>query len=252
MENPNSTASKAWFLFGISTGALLIFAGLYFFNPRTVAKVQTVPTLITNTVVTIETNEVVKEVPKEVEKIVNVPAEIPHDYVLAMKFYRRMTNAAYAGADEVLFKMKDVRINYELDDAIKQVVGEDEVKAKFELTLRRNNVPINANSSNVILVSLGGFFDSTTQNLLCYSLNCGVPEGQVIFRGGEFRTAILTIWRRGDSYGTVGRSKANEALLNEVEKEAEIFANDFLSANSKSQNRHDIFDDLSTNSPQKN
>ena len=54
--------------------------------------VQTVPNNFTNTVV--QTNEVIKEVPKEIEKIVKVPADIPEDYVTAMNIYAKITNAA--------------------------------------------------------------------------------------------------------------------------------------------------------------
>ncbi len=237
MENGNassvtSSASKAWLLFAASTIGMLVFAGLYFLSPKPTADNPTAtPKIVTNTVVNLVTNEVVKEVPKEVEKIVKVPAEIPEGYVSAMNLVQRLTNATYIAPDQMLFKMKDVRAVYFLDDAVTQVMTVDEVKAKFELTLRRNNVPLNPNSLNVVRLSISGF--TTIQNTLCYSINCYFDDQQWVFRAGEWHQATVRVWTKSNSFGTVGKSKANEALLKEVEKGAEIFANDFLSSNPK-------------------
>jgi hypothetical protein len=128
--------------------------------------------------------------------------------------------------------MDDVKVIYSLDNAIKQTLLEDEVKAKYELTLRNNGVPINPDSRNTINVSLSGFYNDTG-TLLCYALQIDVFESQLIFRNGEGRRGIIRVWSKGSSYGTVGKAKANEALLGTVVKSAEVFANDYLSANPK-------------------
>jgi hypothetical protein len=234
--NAHASAKKAWSLFAVSTIGMLIFAGLYLSTPKTTRTIQTRIQIVTNTVTSSVTNtltnEVLKEVPKYVRNIVKVPAEIPPDYNYAMQLIQKMTNATYTPLEQVLFNMKDVRVFYTLDDAVKQVVSEDEVKAKFELTLRRNNVPLDPNSQNVLQLTINGFFDDN-HVILNYAIECEVAESQFIFRNGDVHNAIVKVWVRGGSFGTVGRANANESLLKDVEKRAEMFANDFLSANPK-------------------
>jgi len=215
---------------------MLLFAMLYFTSPKpTPGNIQRVTQIVTNTVTMINTvtNEVVKEVPKEVEKIVEVPAKIPQEYVAAMDLWQKMTNASFTPLEQVLFRMTNVNVICELDYAMQQVTSEDEVKAKFELTLRRNDVPIDPHSPNIVYLTITGFLDPATPTTLCYAILCRVAERQWIFRWGECHLATVIVWNKGQSHGTVGKYKANEALLKEIEKCAEIFANDYLSANPK-------------------
>ena len=230
MENPNTTAAKLWFLLGISTLGLLIFAGLYFFNPKTVTVIQTVPNNVTNVVVNTVTNEVIKEV----EKIVKVPAAIPEDYIRAKYTVSNFDNADPIIYGQPLFGMKDVQVIYTLSDIVKKVVSADEVKSKFELTLRRNNITINPNSSNQVVVNVGGFWGvpPISEAILTHDISVDVCEYQTLRRGEQIHKAFISVWHR-NFYGFVGRDNANKYLLENVEKQAEIFANDFLSANPK-------------------
>lgn len=184
---------------------------------------KTVTTFVTNTV----THETVKEVP--------VPADIPDEYIWAHKFLQRVKNASSVNSDQALFGMKDVKVKYMIDEALKQVVSEDEVKAKFELTLRRNNIPISPDSPNTVTLVINGFRgnDLATQDLFTYSFHLSVWELQTISRAGELHNAVVGVWNSGDFYGYAGKNKANEALLRNVEKDGEMFSNDFLSANTK-------------------
>jgi len=100
------------------------------------------------------------------------------------------------------------------------------------LVLRRNNVPIDPSSIDSVAVEIDGFFDDATHLLLCFSITCDVEESQAVFRAGDCRFANVAIWRK-EKFGTVGKAKANEALLRNAEQFAEMFANDFLSANPK-------------------
>jgi len=208
---------------------MIIFAGCGSKDSKTVTN------YVTNNVTTIVTNEIVKEVPKEVEKIVNVPTDIPDEYVWAYKFLQRVKNASPINSDQALFGMKDVKVTYIISEALKQVVSEDEVKAKFELTLRRNNIPINPDSPNTVTLTIDGFRgdDLTTQDMFYYSFQLSVGEIQTISRAGELHKALIVVWSQGGFYGYAGKNKANEALLGNVEKDGEMFSNDFLSANSK-------------------
>ena len=210
---------------------MLIFAGLYFLSPKSTATTQMPGTVVTNTVFVTFTNEIVREVPKEVR----IPAEIPQEYIDAMRVYQNITNATYADSSQALFGMKEIKVICTVDEALKKVISEDEVKAKFELTLRRNGVPIDPASFNMVQFRMTGFFNEAT-GLYCYSFMCYVNEQNVIWRSGQFHGITTIVWFKGGSYGTVGKSQASSGLLPEVEKCAEVFANDFLSANPKAHN----------------
>ena len=224
METINSTGNtKAWILCAISMAAMAVFATLFFLKDEPSLGVKTV----TNTI----TNEVIKEIPKEVEKLVPVPAEIPPEYQHAMRLFQKMTNAEYASQADLLFNLKGVKAVCSVDENLKSIISADEVKAKFELTLRRNNVPIDPSSTFTLCFNIYGFFSS--ESLICYAIECSALENQLIFREGDCKAALVPVWQKGNSFGTVGKTKASESLVPLAEKCAEIFANDFLSANTK-------------------
>jgi len=224
-QNPSS---RAWVLFGISTIGMVIFAGLYISTPKSAVTTRTV----TETVTTIVTNTVTRDVPKEVEKTVTVQADIPDEYVIAKTLREKMMAATKVNADKILFGMKDVKVVYLMQDEIRKLISEDEIKAKFELTLRKNNVPINPDSLNVVTYSLNGFFVNNDSTLV-YHLDCWVDEPQYVFRDTEWHRGYVITWSKGSSFGTVGKLRASDGLLGETEKKAEVFANDYLSANPK-------------------
>jgi len=239
MENNSvTTQNKAWTFCGVSTVGMIVFAALYFNKPPPPiqSKPTTITSIVTNTVTNTVTQEVVKEVPKEVEKIVTVPAQISSDdqklINLGAKLMDAVTNSPIKD-DQVLFGMKDVNVFYIIGDKIKEFVTEDEIKAKFELTLRRNNVPINPKSFNTVVFSVAGFSDDATKTLISYSTKCYVTEYQTIFRQGVCHQSLITVWEKGGFYGYAGKNKINDVMLDNAEKDAEMFANDFLSANPK-------------------
>jgi hypothetical protein len=225
MENANSSLKKSKAISGISICAAILFAGLYFFNPKTVVKTEVHS--LTNTV----TNDGIQEMPNEVEKTVKVAAEIPQEYIDGKALRDAMLNARVVKTDDqMLFGMKDVKVAFNISDDIKKVMSEDEIKAKYELILRRNNISVNSDSHNVILVDIEGFLNSPEQTTLVFDMDESVTDSQWVVRNLEWRSGFVKVWEKG-SFGTVGKEKASEALLQKVEKLAEIFANDFLSAN---------------------
>jgi len=121
-----------------------------------------------------------------------ISSPIPTEYSSAYRIATNFAAATPVAHDKVLFQMKDIRTSFFLEDAVKQFVSEDEAKAKYELTLRRNGIAINSSSQNAITVTING-----------------------------------------SEFGRVGKLKAEDAILDRVEKDAELFANDFLSANPK-------------------
>jgi hypothetical protein len=223
---------KAWLLFGISTVGMLIFAGLYFLSPRTVPEIQTVMSIVTNTVVSTVTNEVVREVPKEVEKIVTVPAAIPQKFIDAQAIISNFDNCDFVKDNQVLFGMKDVRMIY-LVPNLNDAISENLVRAKFELTLRKNNVPINPKSLNCVTVEVRGFWgEGAFRDILTEAIAVQVYEKQTLLRGGQIHKAVVNVWSK-ISYGKIGKDNAEKGVLDSVESQAEMFANDFLSANQK-------------------
>lgn len=238
MENTNASSVKtsattAWLLVGVSTVGMLIFAAMYFSAPKASQENQMPLQVVPNTVVKTVTNEVVREVPKEVVKHVEVPAQIPDGYLIAMDILQKMSNATPVARSQVLFRMNDVQFVCFISDEMKPLVSESEVRAKFELTLRRNSVPLNPSSRNVVLVAIDGFYRGSEQALISYIVSAQLSERHFLFRDGECHTANVKVWVADDAYGSVGKAKANETFLGNVEKFAEMFANDFLSANPK-------------------
>lgn len=207
------------------------FAALFFLTPRTYTQTNLVTQIVTNNVIL--TNTVIKEVPKEVEKIVNVPADIPRDYLIAMNIYRSMTNAATVSHDGVLFNMTNIATSFFIADDIKTIIPEDEVKAKFELTLRRNNIPIDSKSDHTVSLAINGFYSDEYKSTIIYNITCQVIENQFIFRNAEARWTPVQVWSTTMNYGYAGKQKIASVVLDDVEKQAEIFANDFLAANPK-------------------
>lgn len=149
---------------------------------------------------------------------------------LNFRTYQTIANATFVGRDQVLFNMKDVRVVYQIADDCKQVVTEDAVKEKFELTLRLHNVPTNPSSQNVLILAVDGFYAKEEQATICFLIELACVEQQLVLRGRALHTAKVRIWS-SPLFGTVGKSKASEDLLGGVEKLAETFANSFLAAN---------------------
>lgn len=197
MQNHSSTPARILLLFGASVFGLLVFAGLYFFNPRTVQV----------------------EVPKEVEKIVNVPVEIHIQGVMVR------SNAATVEQKQMMSGLKDVAIFYRLYNAATQATSADDVRAKFEQVLKNNNIPMDPNKSEkTVLVEVDGYWDQPTT--LTYNVEAQLVETRAIPNLSEGSWSY---------FGHVGKDNANKGVLNDIEKVAEMFANDFRSANSKDQ-----------------
>jgi hypothetical protein len=221
------TNSKVLFLFGLSTVGMIIFAGLYIFNPRTIPDTK----VITNTDTSIVTNTVKQEV------VTEVPAQLSEETLSQIGIGKQVQYgiANHAALDEVLFLRKDIRVEIIIEPKINDTIIEDQVRAKFELVLRRNNVPLNPNSTNTVTFAINGFWgqnnDGAKNDLLIYKVGCYVNDWQPVFQDGVCHYAFVRIWSKGNSFGTVGKLKATESILDDAEKEAEIFANDYLTAN---------------------
>jgi hypothetical protein len=223
----------------LTTTGTLLFAALYLFHPRTVERVQTVTQMITNGLVQWMTNTVVKEVeiPKIVEKVVEktveVPAAIPKEYQDALSLSRKIGLAKLAEKNsDFLAKGEPLHIDYVIGDEIKGLITTDEVKAKFELVLRRNNVPVTSKVSiNQINISIAGI-NNHDLSYIIYSTSFSLKSGGYAFLDERAVFVVGTVWDFAGSYGTQLRSDFKSKMLQNVESAAEIIANAWLEANS--------------------
>jgi hypothetical protein len=179
--------------------------------------------------------EVIKEVPKVVERIVErrveVPAAIPEEYVKALGFLERFRASKLVSDKESLAGVKAVSVNIRATDEVKKIVSEQELRTKFEITLRRSGVPIDEKSVYTLYYAQDGFTGPSP--ILVWACRTTLADMLFGFRGdGEMFAKDVPVWAKGD-YGTIGITKARETLMAEAESSAEAFANDWLAMNPK-------------------
>jgi hypothetical protein len=173
--------------------------------------------------------EVPKEVVKEVLKQVEVPAKLTDDERMVMELGRRFLSASVISKeDEPLQKIASVGVVVRINDAAKKALSEDRVKNKFELILRKHEIPLDAKSRHQLLVAVEGLWDKE-EIQLTYSLSMELSEFVTITRGAELRRAMAIVWQNS-AYGFAGRTLVEEALLDTVDEMGEAFANKYLAA----------------------
>lgn len=177
----------------------------------------------------------IKEVPRDVEKIVEqrveVPAKIPEIYETALAFREKFLTAKLVLQKEALAGVESVSVAIDLADDVKKIVSESEIRTKFEITLRRSGVPINEKSRFTLAYTQDGFTKGNPT--LAYSITTALQEAVVGFRNGDPGLQRYIATWTSVYYGTVGVSKAREALLSQAESAAEEFANEWLAMNLK-------------------
>lgn len=65
----------------------------------------------------------------------------------------------------------------------------------------------------------------------CWDTQCVLEEWQPIIRNGICHYATVTSWNKGDKLIITPIKDINSQILEETERMAEVFANDYLSAN---------------------
>src|ERR1039457_1511675 len=148
----------------LGTCAIVFLGGC---GPKDNSSVKTITNTVANFTTSYVTNTDKIYFTNEVTKEVSIPAAIPQNYIDGDTFLKWIRNVpVIKSSDQALFAMDDVKVFYILNDTIKQIILEDDAKAKFELTLRKNGVPINPDSRNAVVVGLTGFYNETG-TLLC-------------------------------------------------------------------------------------
>lgn len=182
---------------------------------------------ITNTIVERITNTV----PVVVEKRVEIPAEIPDEYLASFNFAINYINAPFVEQKyECLRGISEVSVQVGLNNAVKQIISEDSARAKFELKLRQLGIQINQKAERAASLNIEGLWGKD-DIVLTYTISVELTEPQVVFRDDGLHRMVVTSWNDG-AYGYAGRSAARDALPRAIEEKAEVFANAYLRANS--------------------
>lgn len=201
METANSRPSIAWWLCGISTLGMVVFATLYFEQPR-------------------PTSMQVKQ-----------STDIPQGYTQAMLFVSNYNSANFIKEAQLLSGIRDVRVNYTITNIAKNIIIEDELKAKFELELRKSGVSIDPQSGNFLNVILEGVDDSgALGSLVAFDFHIYLFSVVTLNVNHTFHQASVAIWQQG-YHGVVGQIPAHDYILTKAEMLGDMFANDYLTAN---------------------
>ena len=221
-----------WFC--VSAAALLV--GTQFARKVTVVVEKPVEVVKTKEVIVEKPVDVIREVPKEVEKIVEkrveVPAKIPEKYETALALADRFAASELVSAEDSLAGVKAVRVSIAIGDDIKRIVSEDDIRTKFEITLRRSGVSIDEASLFAVVYSQDGFFTRGAP-IIAWSSKTNLMELVWAFRpAGRMIYLDAPTWSKGQ-YGTVGEANAREWLIKTAESDAEGFANEWLAKNPK-------------------
>jgi hypothetical protein len=206
-------------LLGIVCGFLFILCVIIFFTPSR-------PKVITKEVEKVVEKEVVKEVVKEV--INEVPAKISDEIKFKIDFYDRFWDAKTLESQEMAFHgIQDFAVSVFLNKNTIETVDKDLIQNKFELTLQKNGVKINAKSTKSIDLIIEGLWDK--DKVTCtYTQHVTLSERAWIIREkGAFHFALVDSWRAG-VYGYAGKNRLQESLIETAEKQAEAIANIYL------------------------
>ena len=220
-----------WFC--VSLAALLV--GTQFAKKETLVVEKPVEVIKTKEVVVEKPVEVIKEVLKEVEKIVEkrveVPAEIPEHYLTAQKFTDAFLKAGWFEKNEILNGVSSVHVSVTLADPSKSMVTESELKDSIELSLRKNGVPVKADSPYSLEFKISGLWDERGITY-SYSATLSLREGLQVLRPGGFKIAPLVVWQNGYT-GYAGSQKVGEGITGAAEKLVVSFSNAYLASNPK-------------------
>ena len=190
-----------------------------------IVDVRTDTVFVRDTTVVVDTVVVEKLIVKKTE----VPAEIPELYVLAWKRLVAESGAGFADEKMCFSGLDSIEVSVSMSEAAEDILSKRRAKDKFELTLRRNGVPLSDRSNPYLLLGIDVFWnDSNT--IAIFHIQAALTERVYIYRNRKPYRRLVPVWETG-SYGSVGRNLARESFLNSIEEKAERVANLYLSAN---------------------
>ncbi|MXX37620.1 MAG: hypothetical protein F4Y91_05915 [Gemmatimonadetes bacterium] len=139
--------------------------------------------------------------------------------------------AAYADEKICFSDIDSLNVSVLLNETAKQVLSEQRAKDKFQLTLRRYDVPLSDSTSSLLYLvfSIEAVRDEKWW-LTAYSVRASLYERLVLYRNEIPYKRLVELWHSGD-FGFAGSDVIERALLESIEKNAERIANLYLSAN---------------------
>lgn len=176
--------------------------------------------------------EVIKEVPREVIKQVEVPAKLTLEQQLLIDNAMRFWTAPWlTNRDDVFGGVGSVNLQLGIDDAIKKVLSEEQIRNRVELILRQSRIRMDADATASLLMAWEGFWNED-DTILTFTTSISLHESVFLTRGTNVWRHFASTWR-SNGYARVGRMKAQEALLRNVSEYVEEFANKFLAAHER-------------------
>ncbi len=133
----------------------------------------------------------------------------------------------YADDIDLFSGLDSIQVLISVDEEIKQIISENEVRTKFELTLRNHGIHVSDNSTPYIVYVIAGVRD---KEILAFSTTTSL-RGPVIFHiQDREHIRIVDLWNFS-RFGFFGVYRGNDILRESTVKSAEEIANLYLSAN---------------------
>lgn len=167
--------------------------------------------------------EVIKNVPREVIKPVEVPAKSSEAQAAEIALGRKfMLAPVIPSADGALYKLRAVKVQVKVEGALKQMLYDERIRSKLESVLLRSNIVMDAQSPVTLSLEIDGRWDED-QARLTYTTRLRVYDLGFLARGGDIRKGTVEVWTSG-RYGYAGKAVVEEAVSTTVERLGETFA----------------------------
>ena len=168
-------------------------------------------------------------VEREIVRNVEVPAEIPAIYEDALKRLVARARADLADEKTCFTGLDSIEVSVAMNEGAEDILSERRAKDKFELTLRRHDVPLSDVSEPYLSLSIDVIWNDAN-TIAIFHIQAALRERVLIYRNHKPYRRYVSVWKTA-SYGRVGKNSARESFLNTIEEHAERVANLYLSAN---------------------
>ena len=143
----------------------------------------------------------------------------------------------FATQDTYFAGLDSLEVRVLVNDVVREVVDENRLRTKFELTLRGNAVPVAPSSWSIfsprretyVRLAVEGLWDSE-RNFVTFIVQTELVADIFFYRKGVLYRDMTPIWSTL-KYGYAGSQLVRESIVGAVEEHAEDVANRYLSAN---------------------
>ena len=191
------------------------------------ARVDTIT--VRDTIVVVDTVFVEKVVEKKVE----VPAEIPPLHEHALQKLVAEVGAEFADEKTCFSGLGGIEVSVGMDEDAEEILSKQRAKDKFELTLRRYDVPLSDSSNPYLALDIQALWNEE-KTFAVYTMSVSLIEPLIFYRDNKPsrkpHRRYVALWEKAN-FGFAGKNVAREAFLRYIEENAERVANLYLSAN---------------------